>query len=165
MTVADAAPPVVEQKVLSQSELFNDSTLTKRMVVENDLAVAFLAKVPLTQGHTLICPKRVVSKSADLTAQEWRDIMELKNLVCEALSRAMQVEGFTFFWSEGVAYDRTNARGDAHFHLHIVPRKKDGKNVAQQESRFLFDRQGSHSQPTNDELFDYAETLRLSIGA
>src|SRR5579872_3653672 len=79
----------------------NDPTIGDRTVAENDLAIAFLGNMPIVPGHILVCPKREVAKSEDLSQEEWRDILDLKAVVCEKLKKVFQAEGFNFAWNEG----------------------------------------------------------------
>jgi diadenosine tetraphosphate (Ap4A) HIT family hydrolase len=78
-----------------------DPDIAKRIVAENELAFAFLNRMPIVPGHTLICPKRIVADSSDLSPEEWFQILQLKKAVCHGLQDLLGAEGFNFAWNEG----------------------------------------------------------------
>ena len=56
----------------------NEPKIKNRLIVENEWAFAFPSKMPIVPGHTLICPKRHVSKIDDLTEDELHAILFLQ---------------------------------------------------------------------------------------
>lgn len=141
-------------------EMFeNDPTLRPRMVAENAYAFAFLGNMPIVPGHTLICPKRRVAKSAELTAEEWCHMLKLKDLVCSQLVSTLQAEGFNFAWNEG----ELAGQSVPHFHLHVVPRKKGDTGITQYEPRVFLYRPGERCTSPQEELASLAAILRESI--
>lgn len=134
----------------------DDPTITQRMVAENELAFAFLGKMPIVPGHTLVCPKRMVAKSEDLTFEEWRDILALKELICSKLKNALDAEGFNFAWNEG----EMAGQSVPHFHLHILPRKLGDAGIMQYEPRLFLYRPGTRATSPQEELASLAKILR-----
>ncbi|HSW72489.1 MAG TPA: HIT domain-containing protein [Chlamydiales bacterium] len=134
----------------------NDPTIAERTIAENRLAIAFLGKMPIVPGHTLICPKREVPKSEELTFEEWRDILELKALVCKKLIKAFQAEGFNFAWNEG----ELAGQSVPHFHLHVLPRKTGDAGILQYEPRMFLYRPGIRAISPTEELASIASLLR-----
>lgn len=136
----------------------NDPTVANRMVAENELAIAFLGKMPIVPGHTLICPKREIAKSEDLTFEEWRDILELKEIICKKLKDVFQAEGFNFAWNEG----ELAGQSVAHFHLHVLPRKAGDAGILEYEPRAFLYRPGIRDISPQEELTSIAALLRSS---
>lgn len=136
----------------------NDPTIDDRTIAENELAVAFLGKMPIVPGHILICPKREVAKSEDLSFEEWCDILELKRIVCEKLKDVFQAEGFNFAWNEG----ELAGQSVAHFHLHILPRKTGDTGILEYEPRMFLYRPGTRDLSPQEELASVASLLRTS---
>lgn len=134
----------------------NDPTVHERTIAENQLAIAFLGKMPIVSGHTLICPKREVPRSKDLSFDEWRDILNLKILVCEKLKKAFQAEGFNFAWNEG----ELAGQSVPHFHLHVLPRKTGDSGILQYEPRMFLYRPGTRAVSPTEELASIANILR-----
>src|SRR3990172_10424838 len=118
---------------------FTDQDITYRMVAENEHAFAFLNKMPILPGHTLICPKRPIALSEEITLEVWADLLKLKEVVCDKLKKALHVKGFNFAWNEGSIAGQTVP----HFHLHIVPRKENDQGITQYEPRLFLYRPGS----------------------
>ncbi|MFH0713643.1 MAG: HIT domain-containing protein [Candidatus Micrarchaeota archaeon] len=75
----------------------------KRTIISNYTAFAFLTNIPITPGHTLVCPKRCVAKIDDLDYYELKDLYELVLKVKDALVKTYGAEGFNCAWNEGTA--------------------------------------------------------------
>lgn len=144
---------------MKNCEIFdiNDSDISARIIAENTLAFAFLTRTPIVTGHTLICPKRPVSKSEMLTVKELAHIMQLKDVVCDQLKRILAAEGFNFAWNEGSTAGQTVS----HFHLHVVPRRDGDTGITQYEPRVFLYRPGVRPTSPEKELADIASLLRV----
>jgi diadenosine tetraphosphate (Ap4A) HIT family hydrolase len=134
----------------------DDPTVAERTVAENRLAIAFLGKMPIVPGHTLICPKREVAKSEELSIEEWRAILELKEIVCKKLKSVFQAEGFNFAWNEG----ELAGQSVPHFHLHVLPRRAGDAGILEYEPRKFLYRPGVRDLSPQGELASIAALLR-----
>ncbi|MBN1914801.1 MAG: HIT domain-containing protein [Parachlamydiales bacterium] len=134
----------------------DDPTVPLRTVAENNLAIAFLTKTPIVPGHVLVCPKRMVSKSMELSFDEWKAILELKTIICSQLKNVFNAEGFNFAWNEG----KNAGQSVPHFHLHILPRKEGDAGVYQYEPRVFLYRPGTRATSPQEELSSLANMLR-----
>ena len=97
----------------------------KDILFENDLAIAFFDKFPVSLGHTLIIPKRHVKTYFDLTNNEMNAIFDLSNKVKEFLDNKYHPDGYN------VGFNVLEAGGQSvmHAHMHLIPRyKKDCNN-------------------------------------
>lgn len=150
----------VEKVIADEVDLLpsfvNDPTVVDRMVTQNRLAIAFLGKMPIVPGHTLICPKREIAKSEELTFKEWRDILDLKEEVCKKLIDVFQAEGFNFAWNEGTLAGQSVD----HFHLHVLPRKRGDTGILEYEPRAFLYRPGKRDITPKEELDAVAALLR-----
>lgn len=135
---------------------FNHPAIQERMIAENEHAFAFLNKMPIVPGHTLVCPKRPVASSSELSENAWRAILLLKTSLSALLQRALAAEGFNFAWNEGIVAGQTVP----HFHLHILPRKKGDAGITSYEPRIFLYRPGSRAKTPRDELVSFAQELR-----
>ncbi len=91
------------------------------VVLDDDVALAFLDTRPLFAGHTLLLPRAHHETLADLPA----DLVQPLFTRAQRLARAME-EGFgaagTF-----VAMNNRISQSVPHLHVHVVPRQpKDG---------------------------------------
>jgi diadenosine tetraphosphate (Ap4A) HIT family hydrolase len=133
--------------------------IKERQIVENDLAWAFPTNIPITQGHTLISPKRCISKYEDLSKEEKEAIEDLRIKICDSLKKAFEAEGFNFAWNDG----KNCGQSVPHFHLHIVPRKEGDSGIYKYEPREFLYRPGSREDSPEDELKEVAELIRNNI--
>lgn len=96
-----------------------DGSLPADIVFQDESVVAFLDKVPLFKGHTLVVPRHHVETLADLDG-----VSPLFDRVQE-ISRAM--EGALGAGGSFVAMNNRISQSVPHLHVHVVPRnKKDG---------------------------------------
>lgn len=88
------------------------------ILVENDHAVAFLDRFPVTPGHALVVPKRHVSSFFETTAEEQAALMELVGRMRELLLAERAPDAFNVGINDGVAAGQTVM----HLHIHLIPR-------------------------------------------
>ena len=87
-------------------------------VAATEHAVAFPDGFPVSEGHTLIVPRRHVRSLWDLSPSELRDIWELVGKVRALLTSKHSPDGFNVGVNDGAAAGQTID----HAHLHIIPR-------------------------------------------
>lgn len=133
--------------------------IKERSFAENKTAWAFLTNIPITPGHSLISPKRVVETMEDLTDEEILDIFALAAIVKNALRKTYGAEGFNMAWNEGEEYGQSVP----HFHLHIVPRTPGDDGITEYEPREFLYRPGSREASPESELAAIASELRSNI--
>ncbi len=133
--------------------------IKERTVARNHLAFSFLAHMPIVPGHLLICPIRAVESCEELTIEEWQAILELQHQVCQALKKVFDAEGFNFAWNMGEHAGQTVP----HFHLHVVPRKKDDAGILQYEPRIFLYRPGTRAISPSEELQQVAQIIKNNI--
>lgn len=99
--------------------LFCDSA-SRELVKENRLAAAFRDAFPVSEGHTLIVPKRHAATFLDLTEEETAAVFALAR-ECAADLRAADpsVTGFNFGANAGASAGQTVF----HCHFHLIPRR------------------------------------------
>lgn len=87
---------------------------------QNKSAVAIRDKYPVSQGHTLIVPKRIVSSIFDLTESEFLDCWRL--LLDEKIKLIVEYhpDGFNVGINTGEVAGQTIS----HAHIHLIPRYK-----------------------------------------
>ncbi|HUQ63735.1 MAG TPA: HIT family protein [Acidimicrobiales bacterium] len=95
--------------------------LPAHVVLDNDIAIAFLDYRPVFPGHCLLVPRAHYETLADLppdlVGQFFFEVQQLAG----AVERAMEAHG-TF-----VALNNKVSQSVAHLHVHVVPRRrKDG---------------------------------------
>ena len=91
-----------------------------RIEIENDLALSFKDLYPVTNGHTLVIPKRKVQSFFDLTEEETAAMFELLHLQKEDLkNKDSSITGFNIGVNDGEDAGQTIM----HCHMHLIPRR------------------------------------------
>jgi histidine triad (HIT) family protein len=79
-----------------------------------DAAVAFADQFPVSAGHTLIVPRRHVSRLEELEQTEWLDLFALVRRIALALTAVAGVDGVNVGFNSGAAAGQTcRARASA----------------------------------------------------
>lgn len=87
-------------------------------LAENDLAFAIPDGFPLSPGHTLVVPKRLVATWFDATAEEKFALVELVDVVKRKLDERFRPDGYNVGFNAGEAAGQTVP----HLHIHVIPR-------------------------------------------
>lgn len=90
----------------------------KDWVASNDLAFALRDRFPVSPGHTLIVPKRLVPTWFEATKEEQRALMDLVELVKRALDDELHPDGYNVGFNAGAVAGQTVM----HLHVHVIPR-------------------------------------------
>jgi ATP adenylyltransferase len=97
-----------------------------RIIAENELMVAINDAFPVTEGHSLLIPKRHVVSPNDLFQPELNAMWALSARMRAVLSAAEPIiSGFNFGSNDGASAGQTVT----HAHFHIIPRREgDAEN-------------------------------------
>jgi diadenosine tetraphosphate (Ap4A) HIT family hydrolase len=90
------------------------------LVAESDSVVAFLDKFPVSEGHTLIVPRRHVSDATALSdVESLESFRMMKSITADLMHRDASIKGFN------IGYNVARAAGQTvmHAHMHIIPRR------------------------------------------
>ncbi len=94
--------------------------LNVEKIVENEFSYAFYDGFPVSKGHTLIVPKRVVPEIFDLNDDEYRGCFDLIKKVKDYLKEKYSPDGFNI----GVNNGEDAGQTVFHAHIHVIPRYK-----------------------------------------
>jgi histidine triad (HIT) family protein len=120
------------------------------VVLDDDIAVAFLDVRPLFKGHTLLIPRDHHETLADLPPELVDPIFSRARLLATAMEDELGSTG------SFVALNNRVSQSVPHLHVHVVPRnRKDGLRG------FFWPRTKYDSA---DEAADYARRLREAVG-
>ena len=92
---------------------------TNRIRLEGEYALALLDGFPVTQGHTLVIPKRHVASLFELPAEEQAAVWALVAQVRAVLLAELRPDGFNVGLNDGPAAGQTVT----HAHVHVIPRR------------------------------------------
>ena len=91
-----------------------------RVLLESAVAVACWDAYPVSEGHTLVVPRRHVASVFGLSPTEQQELWGLLARVREALNERLRPDGFTIGINDGAAAGQTVG----HAHIHVIPRRK-----------------------------------------
>jgi superfamily II DNA or RNA helicase/diadenosine tetraphosphate (Ap4A) HIT family hydrolase/SOS-response transcriptional repressor LexA len=87
-------------------------------VASNAYAFAIRDGFPVSPGHTLVIPRRLVATWFEATAEEQRALFELVDVVRHGLELELQPHGYNIGINVGQAAGQTVF----HLHVHVIPR-------------------------------------------
>ncbi|MBN1944713.1 MAG: HIT family protein [Bradymonadales bacterium] len=87
-------------------------------VAANELAFAIRDQYPVSPGHTLVIPKRLIADWFEATEQERQAIFQLVDEVKRQLDDEHHPDGYNIGFNVGEAAGQTVF----HLHVHVIPR-------------------------------------------
>ncbi len=90
------------------------------LIYENKGAMAFLDVSPLSEGHTLVIPKKHFERSHEMDIETWKDISDALDVVSKLLVGKMGVRNYNILQNNG----RDAGQEVMHVHFHIIPKTK-----------------------------------------
>ena len=90
----------------------------KEIIIENELAVAFSDSFPVSQGHSLIIPKRHCETYFDLTSEEMKAMFDLSQELKKLLDKSYHPDGYNIGFNAGI----DAGQSVMHCHMHVIPR-------------------------------------------
>ena len=95
---------------------------------ENEYVKCFLSINPLSNGHTLVVPKKHFKDAFDIDEKYMSEVNKAAKIILNLLNEKLNPNGFKLMQNNGVLQEVK------HYHLHVVPhyekkRKKDIKKV------------------------------------
>ena len=92
--------------------------LNKKKIIENENAFAIYDRFPVSKGHVLVIPKRVVAEIFDLNDEEYSSCFNLVKDVKKILEEEFKPDGFNIGINNGEKAGQTIF----HAHIHVIPR-------------------------------------------
>ena len=92
--------------------------LNKKKIIENENAFAIYDGFPVSKGHVLVIPKRVVAEIFDLNDKEYSSCFNLVKDVKKILEEEFKPDGFNIGINNGEKAGQTIF----HAHIHVIPR-------------------------------------------
>lgn len=87
-------------------------------VYEDDKVMAFLDIMPVSEGHTLVVPKKHYENIYEIPDEEVAYLFKIVRKVACAVKKSMKAEGIGIFQNNGKAAGQVVF----HLHVHIIPR-------------------------------------------
>ena len=112
----------------------------REILADHPLAAAITDSFPLTQGHTLIVPRRHVASFFELTTNERLAILGLLDQAKATLDTKYSPDGFNIGVNDGAAAGQTVM----HVHIHLIPRYKGDADDPRGGVRWIFPRKADY---------------------
>ncbi len=93
---------------------------TARIISESDSTITIRDGYPVSEGHTLIIPRRHVQSFFELQAIEKAAMLQALDEAKEALDKEFSPDGYNIGINDGEAAGQTVM----HLHVHLIPRYK-----------------------------------------
>ena len=99
----------------------NKENITKDIVYEDEIVMAFMDIDPINEGHVLVVPKSHYLDIDDMPDEELSHLMIIAKKITRAIKEIYNPDGYSIMQNGGSFNDI------GHFHLHIFPRyQNDG---------------------------------------
>ncbi len=95
-------------------------------VYEDDKVLSFADINPISQGHTLIIPKRHAENIWEVTVEEIAAIHTASQKIAHAMKAALKPDGIAFLQLNGRGVNQVVM----HYHLHLIPRAAGGPEIS-----------------------------------
>lgn len=104
-----------------------DGEIPAKKIFENDHAIAFLDISQVTEGHTLVIPKKHIKDLFELSADDAKEIFEVISVVANGIDKAYKPKGLNLINNNREFAGQTVF----HLHFHLIPRynEQDGFDV------------------------------------
>ncbi len=99
---------------------FFNSDEERELITESATAFSIYDKYPVTKGHSLVIPKRIVSDFFELTYHEQMGCLLVINRTKYLLKKMFKPDGFNV----GVNIEESAGQTIFHSHIHVIPRYK-----------------------------------------
>lgn len=93
---------------------------SRELLVETATVFSFYDKFPVSEGHSLLVPKRLISNYFDLTLKEQTACWIVVNKIKSILQEKYNPDGFNV----GININEEAGQTISHCHIHIIPRYK-----------------------------------------
>jgi diadenosine tetraphosphate (Ap4A) HIT family hydrolase len=115
-------------------------------VASNALAIAIRDGFPVSPGHTLIVPRRLVATWFEATREEQVAMLELVDAVKAQLDAELQPDGYNIGINAGAAAGQTVM----HLHMHLIPRFNGDVPDPRGGVRHVIPGKGNYLVPASD---------------
>jgi diadenosine tetraphosphate (Ap4A) HIT family hydrolase len=104
-----------------------------RVLLENELALCIADAYPVSEGHSLVIPRRHGADGLELHQPEWNAVVELLKLRREQLSaQDASISGWAGWLNARGGLNSGEAAGQTvfHAHWHLIPRQTGDEKCA-----------------------------------
>lgn len=111
-----------------------------RMIAANPLAMVIRDGFPVSNGHTLIIPKRHVGSFFEITREERHSLFELMDEAKQAIDLEHHPAAYNIGINDGPAAGQTVP----HLHIHLIPRYTNDESDPRGGIRKIFPKKAKY---------------------
>ncbi|MCK4479053.1 MAG: HIT family protein [Candidatus Lokiarchaeota archaeon] len=99
----------------------DDREIPSQIIFENELDIAFLDIFPISEGHTIVIPKKHYSNLEYIPDYELTELFKVVKKLAIMIHKKLKIDGYN------ILQNNFTAAGQVinHFHVHIIPRNFD----------------------------------------
>ena len=101
----------------------NDGDIPSYTLYEDDLVKVFLDVNPISNGHTLIVPKKHIKDFDEIDEETLSYIFKVARNIKKLLEEKLNVDGMTLTQNNGLSQEVK------HYHLHLIPNYKENNKL------------------------------------
>ena len=106
----------------------------ERIIIENNFFIVVRDNYPISQGHTLIIPKRHIDSFFKLNTEEFKTLQQVLKKAKTDLDSQFQPDAYNIGVNDGELAGQTIN----HLHIHLIPRYKDDMKNPKGGVRWIF---------------------------
>jgi len=97
--------------------------IPSKIIFEDGNNIAFLDIFPISQGHSIVIPKKHYNTIEDIPDEDLSDLFRVVKYVAQLLKLKLNLEGYN------ILQNNFNVAGQVvkHIHVHIIPRSNNDK--------------------------------------
>jgi diadenosine tetraphosphate (Ap4A) HIT family hydrolase len=118
-----------------------------KWLAANDSAFVIADRFPVSPGHALVIPRRVIGTWWEATAAERADILALIDEVKDRLDAELGPDGYNVGFNSGAAAGQTVG----HLHIHVIPRYRGDVPDPRGGVRHVLPGRGNYLLPERDQ--------------
>ncbi len=92
-----------------------------KIILENDLVLAFLDNKPVNPGHSLVVSKKHFPTIEEMPEKDLISVILMIKEVAKRIKDNLKIEGYNLLLNN----DKIAGQEIAHLHFHIIPRLED----------------------------------------
>jgi histidine triad (HIT) family protein len=119
-------------------------------VYYNNHFLVLMDKYPISNGHTLVIPKKHYDNLLSMPHEEVGKLYSLVSIIAKAVVSAVSADGFNIGQNNGKSANQIIP----HVHVHIIPRFKNDNSYGKWPTRYI---------ANEDELNNFSKKIRNQL--
>jgi histidine triad (HIT) family protein len=119
-------------------------------VYYNNHFLVLMDKYPISNGHTLVIPKKHYDNLLSMPQEEVGKLYSLVSIIAKAVVSAVSADGFNIGQNNGKSANQIIP----HVHVHIIPRFKNDNSYGKWPTRYI---------AKEDELYEFSKKIKNQL--